>query len=167
MVSETGLDIVKISKVYFGGLHTTPFYSWTQGSSLFFCVRFTHFYFSIQLFCLLFLLVPQKGASCLLGIYNWRDIFKGPFPWGTTLYSHAQWRLSRIETRRKICYEKALFMPTEMPFGLFVPVSLHLVQVTVNWLAQFSCDFSSLSPWVHRHFEIICLIHFFIGSCGN
>lgn len=161
----------KIGHCKISSLFWRPWYysfsPWTHGPPLFFYVPLTHFYFSIQLFCIPFLLVPQKGASCLLGIYNWRDIFKDPFPWGTWLYGHAKLCLSRIETRRKICYEKALFHIHRNALWFICASLTSSVQITENWLHQLSCRLSSLSHSLHRHFEIICLIYFFTGICGN
>lgn len=68
-----------------------------------------HLYFHIQLFCILLLLVPQKDAPWLLGICNWRDIWHIPIPEITSLTFHAQSSLRKIEPRRNIHCEKALF----------------------------------------------------------
>lgn len=143
----------KISKVCFGAL-TPPFYSLDSESFSFLLCPLTHFYFSIQLFCILFLLVLQKGASCSLGIYNWRDIFKDPFPWGTSIYSHTQPSLSRIEARRKICYEMALF-----------PAHRNALWIVCDWLASLGTD--NWEPTASALMSLFILITLPTQTFGN
>lgn len=93
----------KISKICTAVLD--PFSSWIQGPTLFFCVPFGPFCFSIQLFCILFLEPPVFWEFVIEGI-----ILKIPFPGATSLYSQILPSLGWREARQEICCEK----PTKM-----------------------------------------------------